>query len=228
MLDFFQASTYTTTCFVSFLRVYYQENVCLLCSQIHRLYLHGSVERLVRNNNTFSNEEIYICVIICHNAKAAGRQYTKRMLPPFVIPECNITLENTLLMCRQMPNVPIDVDQASMLLGTYCEKTIRRHYWMVMTYTEIAVSNLIGYLTLVAPFIAFDAEPPYEDLYGLFLKLTRAVVDSLVKRFGIARVPAPEALYLHPVYILKKTRNLQNQEIPLNLSSVIGSYFDSS
>jgi hypothetical protein len=58
--------------------------------------------------------------------------------------------------------------------------------------------------------------------------LTQAVVDSLVKRFGISRAPAPEALYLHPVYIVKKSRNLRNQEIPLNLSSVIGSYFDSS
>ena len=131
-------------------------------------------------------------------------------------------------MYRQMPKVPIDVERASMLLGTYCEKTIRRHYWMATTYTEIAVSKLIGYLTLVAPFIAFDAEPPYQDLYGLFLKLTQAVVDSFVKRFGTSGGPAPEALYLHPVYIFKKSRNLRNQEIPLNLSSVIASYFDSS
>ena len=149
MLEIFQASTYTTAGFVSFLRVYYQVNVCLLCSQIHRLYLHGSVERFVRNNDTYENEAIFLCVIICHNAKAAGRQYTKRMLPPFVTPECNISLENTLLMYRQMPKVPIDVERASMLLGTYCEKTIRRHYWMATTYTEIAVSKLIGYLTLV-------------------------------------------------------------------------------
>jgi len=228
MLEIFQVSTYTTTGFVYFLRLYYQRNACLLCSQIHPLHIHGYVKRLVRDKETFENEKIFICVIICHIAKAAGWQYTKRMLPPFVTPECNISLENTLLMYRQMANGTINIAQASLLLGTDCEKTIRRHYGMITAYTEIAVSKLIVYLTLIAPFIAFSAKRPYEDLYGLFVTLTQGVLESEVKRFGTSRDAAPEILYLHPVYVSKKNRNLRNIAIPLNLELVIRWYFDSS
>ena len=57
--------------------------------------------------------------------------------PSFCDAECDISLKNTLLMYRQMPKLPIALDQASMLPGTDCARTIRRHYWMVETYIEI-------------------------------------------------------------------------------------------
>ncbi len=228
MLDCFQVSTYTTTHFISFLRDYYENNACPLCSQVHRLYIHGYVGRFVRDRNTYENVEIVICVIMCRNAKRDGRQYTKRILPPFVIPECNISLENDLRMFTVMPNGPIDYDSASELLGTICEKTIRRHYRMAAAYIEIAVSLVAEYLVQIAVFMSLPGEPPYEDIYELFLKLTQGVYESEVKRSGTYLDIPPPTLYLHPVYVFNKSRTSWNLEKPLNLFFVIRFYFDSS
>ena len=228
MLEQFQASTYKTDPFVSFLREYFKENFCLLCAGIHRLYVHGYVGRLVRNAATYENDEIVVCVIICHVAQCAGKQYTKRMLPPFVTPECNIGLENALEMYLSVPDGRIDYDRASELLGTVCVKTMRRHRLMVFAYTEAAVALLAEYLALSAPFLPLSAQPPYEDFLTLFASMMQAVCDSEVKRSGKHHVLPPPTLYLHPVYVFMKSRTAWAGEKPMSLSSVIRFYFDTS
>lgn len=228
MLECFQASTYTTTHFVSILRDYYEKNACRLCCQVHRLYIHDYVGRFVRDSSTYKNVEIVVCVIICHNAKRDGKQYTKRMLPPFVTPECNISLENDLRMYEAMPDGRVDYGFASELLGTICEKTIHRHYQMVVIFIEMAVSLLARYLVQVAAFLSLPGEPPYEDLHELFMQLTRAVRDAEVKRSGKHHDLPPPTLYVHPVYVFNKSRTPLGIEKPLNLFFVIRFYFDSS
>ena len=228
MLEYFQASTYKTDPFVSFLREYFREHVCLLCAGIHRLYVHGYVGRLVRNCATLENDEIVVCVIICHVAKSAGKQYTKRMLPPFVTPECNIDLKNVLETYRAMPDGRIDYDRASELLGTFCIKTMRHHYLMIVAFTEVAVSLLGEYLALCAPFTPLPGQPPYEDLLMLFVSMMHAVCDSEVKRSGEQHDLPPPTLFLHPVYVFMKSRTAWRGKKPLNLSSVVRFYFDTS
>jgi len=228
MLEQFQASTYKTDPFVSFLREYFKEIFCLLCAQIHRLYIHDYVGRLVRNASTYENDEIVVCVIICHTAQQAGKQYTKRMLPPFVTPECNISLENAVQMYRSMPDGRIKYDRASELLGTVCSKTVRRHYVMILSFTEVAVSLLAEYLALSAPFTPLPGQPPYENLFMLFVSMMQAVCDSEVKRSGKNHDLPPPTLYLHSVYVIIKSRASQGLEKPLNLSFVIRFYFDTS
>ena len=51
MPDWFQASTYTTDNYVTFLRAYFTNVPCLLCAQVHRLYIHYYVGRLIRSLN---------------------------------------------------------------------------------------------------------------------------------------------------------------------------------
>jgi hypothetical protein len=228
MLEHFQASTYKTDPFVVFLREYFKENICLLCAEIHRLYIHGYVGRLVRNAATYENDEIVVCVIICHTAQHAGKQYTKRILPPFVTPECNISLENAVEMYRSMPDGRIKYDSVSELLGTVCAKTVRRHYLMILSFTKITVSLLAEYLALTAPFVSHPGQLPYEDLFMLFMTMMQAVCDAEVKRSGTHHNLPPPTLYLHPVYVSKKARSPLTGKKPLNLSSGIHFYFDTS
>ena len=228
MLEQNQASTYKTDLFVTFLREYFKENVCLLCAEIHRLYIHGYVGRLVRNAATLENYEIVVCVIICHIAKRAGKQYTKRILPLFVIPECNISLENVLEMYRAMPAGRIDYDSASKLFGTVCEKTMRRHYLMVVVYTKVLVLLLAEYLALAAPFLSQPGQPPHEDLFAFFVLMMQAVCDSEMKRSGKHHDLPPPTLFLHPVYVTTKSRTAWAGKKPLNLYCVIRFYFDTS
>ena len=56
------------------------------------MVIHCYCKRLVRCTDG-SNHQHLIVVIICERAQRAGAQYTKRMLPWFVIPECNIRLD---------------------------------------------------------------------------------------------------------------------------------------
>ena len=228
MLEWFQASTYRTTHYVRYLRAYFQKAPCLLCSRVHRLYTHYYIGRLIRDPATEENVEIVICVIICHIAKEEGKQYTKRMLPPFVTPECNITLEHTFRMVAAMPEGRIDYRYAGTYLGSYCNRTIQRHYRMIVDYTEIAVSFLAGYLALIAPFIRHPGRPPYEQLFPLFLSLMQAIYQAHFQRSGKPYDPPPALLYLHPVYVSRKSRSTGTEKNLLNLESRIRSYFDSS
>ena len=173
--------------------------------------------------------EIVICVIICYLAKREGRQYTKRMLPPFVTHECNITLENTVRMVFSMPEGRINYSYAGSFLGTYCKRTIQHHYRMLVSYTEIAVTLLAEYLALTSPFIRQPGNPPYERLFALFLSLRQAVYEAQIRRSGEDREPPPALVYLHPVYVCKKSRGDPGPEKNLlNLAWAIHGYFDTS
>lgn len=70
---------------------------------------------------------ITIIVIFCHQAKDLGKQYTMRLLPPFVIPYCVICRETVHAYLRLYPNGPIHSAIASQMMGTVDMRTIRRH-----------------------------------------------------------------------------------------------------
>lgn len=230
MPEWYQASTYRTDDFLRYLRAYYRKEPCLLCSTVHRLYIHCYIGRLIRDPASERNVEIVICVIICWVAKSNGRQYTKRMLPPFVTPECNITLEHTVRMVKAMPEGRIDYAYAGSFLGTFCKRTIHRHYLMLRAYTETAVSFLGEYLARAAAFIELPGKPPYERWFALFLSLTQAVYQERIQRSGITREPPADQAYLHPVYVREKSRDRRYEagDKPLNLVSSIRWYFDTS
>lgn len=228
MLEHCQASSYRTSSFVEYLRVYFTANFCPLCGQVHRLYIHGYAGRLIRNADTEENEEIVICVVICHIAKRAGRQYTKRMLPPFVTPECNITLENACHMFAAMPYGRIDYSDAALFLGTVCNDTIRRHYRMIFAFCVTTVTLLAEYLSLQAPFLPLPDTRPEESLFDQLSSLMQGVCTAHFSRSGLYGASPPAVLYLHPVYVSHKSRSGLPSLQPLNFVSGIRFFFDSS
>ncbi len=56
-------------------------------------------------------------MIFCNTAKKRGEQYTKRMLPAFVSPECNIMLSNVMEYVEQCPQERINYAKAQLILG---------------------------------------------------------------------------------------------------------------
>ena len=52
------------------------------------------------------NHELVIVSLICQEAKQQHKQYTKRMLPWFVIPECNIRLDLVLNLLKLVERHP--------------------------------------------------------------------------------------------------------------------------
>lgn len=94
---------------------------------MHGLRIHARLGRKIRTDEE-QNTEILIVSVYCGQARKEGRQYTKRILPVFVIPRCTITLENVLrYVSKHSEHEDIDYDEASYLLGSYDPRTIRRH-----------------------------------------------------------------------------------------------------
>ena len=78
------------------------------------------------------NHELVIVSLICQEAKQQHKQYTKRMLPWFVIPECNIRLDRVLNLLKLVERHPsggmrLAYEQADAVIGSVCEHTIARH-----------------------------------------------------------------------------------------------------
>ena len=69
-----------------------------------------------------------IVSLICHEAKQQHKQYTKRILPWFVIPECNIRLDLVLNLMkleeRDRKGATLAYEQADAVIGSACERTI--------------------------------------------------------------------------------------------------------
>ena len=77
------------------------------------------------------NHELVIVSLICSEAKRQGKQYTKRMLPWFVIPECNIRLDLVVKLLRLVERDPgagmrLAHEQADAVIGSASERTIAR------------------------------------------------------------------------------------------------------
>lgn len=115
-----------------------------MCGEVHRLRIHVVVARKIRTEEE-RNTAVLIAAIYCGRARRRGGQYTKRMLPSFVIPRCTITLENVLRYVLGHPEEgAIDYDEASYLLGSYDNRTIRKHIrcaWGMLRTAREELSN---------------------------------------------------------------------------------------
>ena len=67
-----------------------------MCETVHPGHINGYVDRNYRDRETRENIQIIIPVIFCSWAQEQGKQYTKRLLPEFLIPPSVIRLDYLL------------------------------------------------------------------------------------------------------------------------------------
>ena len=107
------------------------------------------------------NHELVIVSLICEEAKRQHKQYTKRMLPWFVIPECNIRLDLVLNLLKLVERHPsggmrLAYEQADAVIGSVCEHTIARHLkWA----RRLVAEGTLEASELVAELVPFAALP---------------------------------------------------------------------
>jgi hypothetical protein len=226
MIEIYKSIYYKSDTFKFFLEQFYKFYPCILCGTIHELHIQARPTRLIRCHQTYKNIPITIFSIICYKEKKAQRQYTKRILPPFVLPECNITLENDYKMLEEMPDTLSDIDRACAILGTYYEKTVRRHYhlitWLIQQ-TSIHTTNWLAQHPGIA------RQPDFFPYYSI-LKFYQVVFSELIiaqeKLYGAGGVELPAILIAGAVsFFLRSRKPLIS---PLNLSSLLKWYFDTS
>lgn len=196
----------------------------MLCGEIHAVRIHAVLVRKVRNRD-FENVDILIFSIICQTAKERGSQYTKRILPPFLIPECNITLENVLEYVRSRPGRKIDYEQASLVLGAIDDRTIVRHLRLCR---RMVAEGCLQLCRVLASLPSYATVP--ESRMGTpvvdYLDVLVEEADEAARRMGRRGAAVGSPTYLHAVYVAERSRN----EPAVPLDRVFGNlqFFDTS
>lgn len=159
--------------------------------------------RNVRSPQEGENIEIAIVSIICLKAKERGRQYTKRLLPPFVIPFCQIGREGVLQYLRRFPDGRIVYRIAAEMLGAQDLRTIRRHLDMARGQIAKAALKLAPLLREVPAHVVRPRRPGESD--SEYLEDLAQQAHRAGRRAGGGRGPRiPSLVYVHLVSVFAR------------------------
>lgn len=178
---------------------------CLLCGEIHELRIHAMLWRKVRSPEQGENTAIVIVAIICGRAEEAGKQYTKRILPPFVIPYCQIGREGVLAYLGRFPDGRIVYWLGNELLGARDIRTIRRH--VAMGLATIAAAGLeLARLLSGLPAHGTLPQPQLNRSAGQYLDELSQQMDRAARRAGGSRgSEIPPIVYAHLVSVVARS-----------------------
>lgn len=197
-----------------------------MCGEIHPLQVHCYPERKIRDPKQGTNQIILIVSILCERAKQLGKQYTKRMLPEFVIPECNIRHDRVLAVVAGQQAERIDISLAGEILGTVCERTIRRHVRAIEGMITEAMKEAAE---LLATLLSFGVVPDMkvcDTLYGRLVSVVEQLNEAARKMGGGRGKPITEGACTHRVYCYRRSR--KDLSISLSLVFRILLFFDTS
>ena len=198
----------------------------MLCGEIHAVRIHTVLMRKIRNRDG-ENVDIQIFAILCQAAKERGSQYTKRILPRFLIPECNITLENVLEYVRSHPGQKINYEQASLVLGAIDNRTIVRHLRLCRLMVAEGCVQLCEILASVPSYAAVPEArmgTPAVD----YLDVLVEEADEAGRRMGHSSAGAAvdSPTYLHALYVAEGSRS--ESAVPLDRAFGGVQFFDTS
>jgi hypothetical protein len=185
-----------------------------LCGTIHELRIHGYFTRKVRDVEEQENIAIKIFAIYCMIAKEQKQQYTKRILPLFVIPECNIMLGSVMNYLSRNPREKINYAKAELILGAVDRRTMRKH---IRNGRAIVGKTTLELMRVLAGQSGFARVPELKPGMEAWERLDVTVheIDAAVTRMnGAAGEPIPAIGYVHVVYAFYRARKLL--KTPLN------------
>jgi hypothetical protein len=193
---------------------------CVLCGQIHELKIHAYLRRKVRDSETGKNRTIIIMVIMCPIAKELKKQYTKRILPPFLNPYCVISLDSTLAYLRLHPDGSMHRDLACQMMGTVDLRTVQRHIFITMGRISEAGLELHKFLSQIPSYAQIPpqrvGQTPLDSLEEAGAEVYRATVR--VQGGSAARIPVQ--VYVYGVGVFQRARNFLAISLTLVLRAV--------
>ncbi len=153
------------------------------------------------------NTEIFIFSIYCIRAKKKDWQYTKRILPLFVIPEGNITLASVWRYITVYPDGSIHYEEAGFILGSYDDRTIRKHILLGWRMIEKANLSLTEFLSALSGYAQVPELKAGESAYAHLSLLVEEADQAAVRMGENSDEPTAPLVYVHVVYVFEKCRN---------------------
>jgi hypothetical protein len=167
----------------------------------------------VRSPEERENLQVTIISIRCTTAEEAGKQYTKRLLPPFVIPYCQINRQAVMAYLARFPDGRVEYGAGFRMLGALDIRTIRHHVALGVATIGAASLELAGFLSSL-PAHAVLPESPITGSPRQHLEQLADQVHRAARRAGGAgRSPTPGILYAHLVSV--RERSASPLETPL-------------
>jgi hypothetical protein len=172
---------------------------------VHALRVHAVLLRKVRSPEEGENVELTIIAIRCTTAEQAGKQYTKRVLPPFVIPYCQIGREGVMAYLARFPDGRVEYAAGFRMLGARDIRTIRRHVALGLATVGAASLELAGFLSSL-PAHATLPDSPITGSPGDYLQELAHQMHAAARRAGgSGRLPIPGMLYAHLVSVRERS-----------------------
>lgn len=161
--------------------------------------------RKVRSPERGENVEVTVISIVCLKAKEAGKQYTKRLLPPFLIPYCQISREGVMGYLGRICDGRVEYALGVRMLGARDIRTIRRH--IAMGLATIGAANLeLSSLLSGLPAHATLPEPQLNESPGQYLQELSQQMDWAARRAGASRgSETPPMVYAHLVSVVERS-----------------------
>ena len=108
------------------MQLLFETKPCPLCGEVHPLVIHSYVSRSYRDPDRLEDVWIHIVVALCAQAKALGRQYTKRLLPDFLIPYARMRLDKVVEAVGEKESGST-LEECCRILGCIDLRTARMH-----------------------------------------------------------------------------------------------------
>jgi hypothetical protein len=169
--------------------------------------IHAYFIRKIRSSNSGENEKITILAIFCKAAKQRGDQYTKRILPAFVTPGCNVMLWSVMKYVARYRKERINYAKAAMILGARDPRTIRRHILGGREIIEKTTLELTRELSGLPGFARLPEQKPGVGRYESLAATVRQIDGAVSRMDGADSAEVPPICYVHVVYMFHRALN---------------------
>jgi hypothetical protein len=161
--------------------------------------------RKVRSPEEGENVEVTIISIVCLKAKESGKQYTKRLLPPFLIPYCQISRHGVMGYLGRFCDGRVEYAIGVRMLGARDIRTIRRH--IALGLATIAAAGIeLARLLSGLPAHAALPEPQINQSPGQCLQELSQQMHVAARRAGGSRgSEIPPIVYAHLVSVVERS-----------------------
>lgn len=129
---------------------------------------------------------IRIIVILCTTSKKAGRQYTKRVLPDFLIPYSPIRLDRILEAELRKREKEADLCQCSLIMGCIDDRTVRKHLRRLKATSDAVCLSLSESLSHIPQYAALPGSHPGSTSGQRLELIIKATSEAASARGGSA------------------------------------------